>query len=417
MKLFPMANGAEVAQVRSLGPILLAAWAATLGNCERSENDSYRSGDEPPIARALWYSVGKEDRSVEVFAGFSTDRDGPDSGMRYRWDWDSDGDWDTGWSREEVATHVFQESGWHRVTLEARDNAGFTSQDEVDVRVFSWADDAPVAIGRLDINFWTNWKLFRDVPSGAGFKDIYCSWQVGLAVRADGSLSVWGADDYEVVTGAPSGAGFVQANAGYRHGLALHEDGTIHVWGSGDSDGILSQAPTGNGFVQVASGWRACHALHADGSIVSWGSDEHGQVSGTPAGTGFIHVASGWSTSFALRADGSVVAWGEDLEGLIANAPGGTGFIKVAVALSGNAVALHTNGSLHAWGNDQYHFVSSTPTGTGFVDVAVDSSVGVAVRGNGNLVAWGLWGDPWEAQPSGSGFTRAAVGRTIILAY
>ena len=58
-------------------------------------------------------------------SGCSDDQDAV-SVLQVRWDWESDGTWDTGWSTEKSAQHVYGLAGSYNVTMEVRDMGGHT---------------------------------------------------------------------------------------------------------------------------------------------------------------------------------------------------------------------------------------------------------------------------------------------------
>jgi hypothetical protein len=148
----------------------------------------------------------------------------------------------------------------------------------------------------------------------------------------DGSIAVWGDDNYGQVSSAPSELGFTQITAGGGHFLALRDDGSIAAWGR-DTEHQVSDTPSGTGFLQVVGGGTHSLALRADGSMVSWGDDNASVVTNTPGGVGFTQVAAGLYSSLALRTDNSIVSWGYDGYGQVSNAPNGGGFTQVAGGL------------------------------------------------------------------------------------
>ena len=52
-----------------------------------------------------------------------------------------------------------------------------------------------------------------------------------MALRADGSIVSWGADNYDQISGTPTGSGFTAIATGGDHGLALRADGSVLSWG------------------------------------------------------------------------------------------------------------------------------------------------------------------------------------------
>src|SRR5262249_48072949 len=145
----------------------------------------------------------------------------------------------------------------------------------------------------------------------------------------------------------PTGTGFladVTAIVGDgAHSLALKADGSLWAWGANDrgqlgigttTDSALPvqvRDPSVAGFLTgvcaMAAGGRQCMALKRDGSGGAWGLNLFGQLGdGTtgdsllpvqvkdPTGTGLLAgvtaIAAGADHSLALKSDGSLWAWG-----------------------------------------------------------------------------------------------------------
>src|ERR1043165_5070022 len=133
--------------------------------------------------------------------------------------------------------------------------------------------------------------------------------------------------------------------AGREHSLALRADGTVYAWGANNAKqlGSISDSaatfkttpqPLGLGYsVAIAAGGDHSLAIDRSGTIYAWGSDSEGQL-GNGATTGnqsspqtvqqvgggsalakALAVAAGARHSMALLADGTVVPWGRDDEG------------------------------------------------------------------------------------------------------
>jgi PKD repeat protein len=75
-------------------------------------------------------------------ASASSDPEG--GSLEVRWDWDTDGEYDTGWSGAETASHIFPTAGTHSVRLEVRDAAQKTDVRVHEVRVTE-GNGAPTA--------------------------------------------------------------------------------------------------------------------------------------------------------------------------------------------------------------------------------------------------------------------------------
>ncbi|MBN8245866.1 MAG: hypothetical protein J0L84_00320 [Verrucomicrobia bacterium] len=238
-----------------------------------------------------------------------------------------------------------------------------------------------------------------------------------MALRADGTVVVWGRDLETQVSSAPTGNDFVQIEAGDFHCVALRADGSLAAWGL-DNYGQVSQTPLGTGFVKVTAGGVHSMAQRADGTLVSWGDGGYGQLA-TPGGT-FLDSDCGSIGSTAVRTDGSLVFWGYDgySQSVV---PAGNSFILVDGGQA-SSLAMRTDGSFVAWGSDQYGpiytgMVSDAPTGTGFVSFAEGYGLGIAIRSDGSLVPWGRTDNGLrDGTPAGTGFLAVAIGDQSVIA-
>lgn len=195
---------------------------------------------------------------------------------------------------------------------------------------------------------WDKFGLVSNAPTGTGFTQVsaghggHC-----IALGADGSLHSWGIQnqsswDYGQVTNTPTGTGYTFVEASYYNSAALRADGSIDIWGS-DHYGLVSYAPTGTGFRQVTLGVYHGLALRSDGSIFSWGLNHGGfGILNTPHGPGFIQVDTDDTHAIALHSDGTLHSWGEDGE-VLWSTPPGNGFFD-AKAGSSYSLALRRPG-------------------------------------------------------------------------
>ena len=93
------------------------------------------------------------------------------------------------------------------------------------------------------------------------------------------------------------GSRIVKIAAGVDHSLALKADGTVAVWGR-NNHGQLNMPPGLSGVASIAAGAHHSLALKADGTVVAWGENFRGQTDVPPG-------LAGW---WRFRRDG-IIRW------------------------------------------------------------------------------------------------------------
>ena len=271
--------------------------------------------------------------------------------------------------------------------------------------------------------------------------------QHSLAVRADGSVIAWGSNDdgalgdgttnpaHGVIPVPTLDSGFVAVAAGDNFSLALRADGTVVGWGANDR-GQLGNGGTGpalaptpvsglTGVVAISAGIAHSLALRWDGSEYAWGWNEYGQLgtNGTAdsalpiavatLGSGVAGIAAGGTHSLAVKASGAVLAWGANKEGQLGTNSmvgslvpiGVSGLSSGVVAVAGggtHSLALTSAGAVKAWGaNGDGQLGSNAQTGgslvpvevgglaSGVTKVAAGDTHNLAIGAGGAVLAWG----------------------------
>ena len=273
-----------------------------------------------------------------------------------------------------------------------------------------------------------------------------------IALRTDGSLWVWGYNNYGQLglgdtndRNAPTRVGtdtnWAVVSAGRYHTLALKTDGSLWAWGYnnrgqlGNGDSYDRNVPTRVGadaiWATVSAGTWHTLAIKTDGSLWAWGGGDqdfgqlgNGYNRNTPTRVGtdtrWKAVLTGWAHTLAIKSDDSLWAWGYNYCGQL-----GLGYAwtsgwdpqywtpqrvgadtnwKAVCADDRYTLALKTDGSLWAWGeggvalglgSNQYNmYVTPTRVGTdvNWATVSTGYHHTIAIKTDGSLWAWGVNG-------------------------
>ncbi|GAB5558943.1 MAG: hypothetical protein SynsKO_05900 [Synoicihabitans sp.] len=206
----------------------------------------------------------------------------------------------------------------------------------------------------------------------------------GLALKVDGTVSVWGDDSLGQSTVPPGVADVASIAAGGSVSGAVLMDGTVRLWGD-NSRGLLS-IPLGLSDVRKLSiGGSHILALRNDGTVLSWGD---GANNGDPMPDGLtniVDVAAGWATSVALTDQGQVVVWGHNY----GSVPEGLTNVTAIAAGFYHFVALKSDGSAVVWGNNSYGQTQMPTITERIKSIAAGYNFSVALLEDGSLQIWG----------------------------
>lgn len=109
------------------GVVLVLLGSAFGCGDDKSTNPPPSDGNAAPVASFMVASpTVAEHVAVAVDASGSTDDHDP-ADLEVRWDWEDDGTWDTAFSKEKTASHVYSTPGTKRIRLEVRDAGGLTA--------------------------------------------------------------------------------------------------------------------------------------------------------------------------------------------------------------------------------------------------------------------------------------------------
>jgi alpha-tubulin suppressor-like RCC1 family protein len=282
---------------------------------------------------------------------------------------------------------------------------------------------------------------------------IACAAYSTFAMKTDGTLWSWGADDEGLLgysgnnvetqeTPAPlSGINWKQISSYSSSIAAIKTDGTLWRWGrvynfesaggGGSGFGIAGapiQYPSGVDWASIASGTSHYAAIKTNGTLWLWGANGIQQIGNNAAdassfvttpvttfagGTNWKQVACGFQRTVAIKTDGTLWAWGNNGNGSLGtndsqvkSTPvttfvGGTNWKQVSLG-AGFTAAIKTDGTLWTWGfansgqlghaslSDRSTPVTTFVGGTNWKQVhAMVGGATIAVKTDGTLWVWG----------------------------
>jgi alpha-tubulin suppressor-like RCC1 family protein len=341
-----------------------------------------------------------------------------------------------------------------------------------DGTVWAWGDNSFGQLGIVDTET-TPVLTPIQVPNLSGVIALAAGGTHSVALLNDGTVWAWGDNSKgQLGTGSTSGTpmtspvqvpGLTQIttlSAGVGHTLALRADGLLFTWGANDSGQLglgtssatstpsALEVPNLTGVIAIAAGANHSLALESSGTVWAWGANTTGEIGNGISGAapvtkpvqvpgliGVTAIAGGGEHSLAVKGDGTVWAWGDNTFGQLGNGTTGTTPITSPVQvvnLSGAAfvaageidsVALGTDGTVWTWGNNTGGELGN---GTGEQEVVpseVANLTGVAVTAGGGLftlivkqdgTVWG-WGANNIGQ-LGNGLFPATASPTAVQA-
>ena len=238
-------------------------------------------------------------------------------------------------------------TNWKQVACGANHNAAI----KTDGTLWTWGFNSAGQIG-------DNTGTARSTPvttfaGGANWKQVACGQQHTAAIKTDGTLWTWGSNyNRQIgdntatnrsipVTTFAGGTNWKQVACGSQHTAAIKTDGTLWIWGynqfgqlgSNDS-GVNRPTPIttflgGTNWKQVANGQSQLHtaAIKTDGTLWTWGFNSYGQLGdntttqrNTPVttfsgGTNWKQVSGGNQHTAAIKTDGTLWTWGRNSYG------------------------------------------------------------------------------------------------------
>jgi alpha-tubulin suppressor-like RCC1 family protein len=319
--------------------------------------------------------------------------------------------------------------------------SGYTHSAAIktDGTLWTWGYDD---YGQLGVNASaiTRSTPVQTVAAGTTWKQVDCSWTTTTAIKTDGTLWLWGRNNYGqlgdgTTTNRSSpvqitGTTWKFVSVGQYNGAAIKTDGTLWSWGY-NYYGLLGDATTtsrsspvqiyggGTNWKQVSVGHSNVGAIKSDGTLWMWGSQQYGVVGNgltdgfnhvstpvqtTSGGTNWKQVSAGIQGAAAIKTDGTLWLWGRNNVGQLGDGTttnrvtpvqiAGTTWKEVVKGEYYRSAALKTDGTIWAWGwalygglgNNADHTINlSSPTqifggGTNWKLISVGNYFMTAIR-------------------------------------
>jgi len=237
--------------------------------------------------------------------------------------------------------------------------------------------------------------------------DVAAGSSHSLALLADGRAFAWGdnEDDQVIPDGPRAGlreptlvvdadeepvTGVDAIAAGNRHSMAMRQDGTLYLWGANEAFALAGRSAGSRSVrvelpfvdaVAIAAGGDFSLAVADDGSAWGWGDASRGQLGSVPVSplespfdigfvSGVVGVGAGLDHTLLLLDDGNIGALGRNGNGQLGDGsletpiaqPTRPPFLLNVVEADGGALhslALQQDREVLAWGDNSFGQVST----------------------------------------------------------
>ena len=230
------------------------------------------------------------------------------------------------------------------------------------------------------------------------------------AIKAGGTPTCWGNNDYGWQATIPAGTGTgTQITTGGYHTCAIQTGGTPACWGASGSG--QTTIPTGTATVtQITAGNMHTCAIQTGGTPACWGYNNSGQTT-IPAGIGTVtQITAGDNHTCAIKTGGTPVCWGLNIYGQT-TIPSGAATVTQITAGTSHTCAIQTDATPVCWGRNN-EGQTTIPAGTGTVtQITAGGNHTCAIKTDGTPTCWGRNADGQTTIPAGTGtITQITAG-------
>ena len=332
-------------------------------------------------------------------------------------------------------------TNWKQVDLAHNWSGGGAIALKTDGTLWTWGYGGSGRLGNATLT--SSSTPVTTFAGGTNWKQVSCGYNMGGAIKTDGTLWTWGGGFFgnlgnasativsTPITTFAGGTNWKQLSVGGYGSGAIKTDGTLWIWGRnnrgqlGTNDTTYKSTPVttfagGTNWKQVSAGSNNASAIKTDGTLWIWGRNTSGQLGdntvtnkSTPVttfagGTNWKQVSCGGYQTAAIKTDGTLWTWGYNPYGAlgtndtinrstpVTTFAGGTDWVQVKCGYF-YVAALKNNGSLYLFGRNDYSQISLQdsvyPKQVGnsysWKNASSGGSFATAIKTDGTLWTWG----------------------------
>ncbi len=268
-------------------------------------------------------------------------------GTLWMWGYNADGQLGINtWTHRSSPVQIYGGgTNWKSVSC----GGSHTGAIKTDGTLWTWGYNIDGQLG-INLTYTNKSSPVQTICGGTDWKSVSCGYNFTGAIKADGTLWMWGYNAYgqlatntrihrsspvQTVTG---GTNWQSVSCGYKNTGAIKTDGTLWVWGYnsdgqlGTNDIVHRSSPVqtiagGTNWKSVSCGGSHTGAIKTDGTLWMWGYNVYGNlgtndmvhrsspVQTIAGGTNWKSVSCGYNFTDTIKTDGTLWVWGDNTYG------------------------------------------------------------------------------------------------------